>query len=96
MDAFQRIRHKGRRESELIHPRWTRIRGAVPVPPGSPAEGLFGHPGYFHTGAGVHLLSIMPDARLVIVFRLNTDGQWIDPGDTAQMQLVMMIVNTRL
>lgn len=66
------------------------------VPPGTPGAALFGYPGYFHTGVGVHLLVIMPQARLVVVMRLNTDTQWVDPGDTVQMQLIMMIVNARM
>lgn len=66
------------------------------IDPGTPGAALFGHPGFFHTGAGVHLLIVMPQAQLVLVIRLNTDGQWVDPGDPVQMQLVMMIINAKI
>jgi CubicO group peptidase (beta-lactamase class C family) len=66
------------------------------APPGSPAAQLFVYPCYFHTGAGVHVLVIMPEAKLVLVLRLDTDGLWVDPGDPAQMQLIATIVNARL
>jgi CubicO group peptidase (beta-lactamase class C family) len=66
------------------------------APTGSPAAALFGHACYFHTGIGVHLLVVMPDADLVLVVRLNTEGSWVDPGDDLQMQLVQSIVNARI
>ena len=66
------------------------------APPGSPAAALFGYSCYFHTGIGVHLLVIMPDAALVMVLRLNTEGSWVDPGDELQMQLIRSIVNARI
>ncbi len=66
------------------------------VSPGTPGADLFGNTGYFHTGAGVHLVVIMPPDQLVIVIRLNTDGAWTDPGDPVQMQLIMMIVDAKL
>ena len=66
------------------------------APEGSPAAELFVHPCYFHTGAGVHLVIIMPEANLVIVVRLDTDGNWTDPGDELQMQLISTIINARL
>jgi len=66
------------------------------APPGSPAADLFGYACYFHTGVGVHLLIIMPDAALVLVIRLNTEGSWVDPGDELQMELVRSIVNARI
>jgi len=66
------------------------------APEGSPAAELFVHPCYFHTGVGVHLLCIMPEIKLVIVMRLDTDGYWVDPGDAVQMQIIEMIINARL
>jgi CubicO group peptidase (beta-lactamase class C family) len=66
------------------------------APEGSPAAELFVYPSYFHTGAGVHLLAIMPDLKLVVVLRLDTDGYWEDPGDEAQMLLVSMIIHARI
>lgn len=66
------------------------------APEGSPAADLFVYPCYFHTGAGVHLLIIMPEIQLVLVIRHDTDGEWVDPGDPAQMHLISMIVNARV
>lgn len=66
------------------------------APAGSPAAQLFVHPCYFHTGVGVHLLVVMPQASLVLVLRVNTDGSWVDPGDPAQMYLISTIINGRL
>jgi len=66
------------------------------APPGTPAAALFGQSCYFHTGIGVHLLVVMPDAGLVLVIRLNTEGAWVDPGDDLQMQLLRSIVNARI
>lgn len=66
------------------------------APEGTPAADLFASPCFFHTGAGVHLLVVWPDLRLVVVIRLDTDGAWVDPGDGLQMDLVQKIVNARL
>jgi CubicO group peptidase (beta-lactamase class C family) len=64
------------------------------IPVGSPmAEGL-GTTGFFHTGVGVHALVILPEWKLVIVERIDTDGPWVDPGE-AGMALGMMIAQAR-
>jgi len=37
-----------------------------------PEESGFGN-GFYHTGTGVHLLAVLPDTKLVLVHRVNTD-----------------------
>lgn len=66
------------------------------APEGTPAADLFGARCFFHTGAGVHLVVVWTDLRLVVVIRLDTDGAWVDPGDELQMELIRKIVNARL
>jgi hypothetical protein len=56
---------------------------------------MIGYPGYFHTGAGVHALVIIPELELVIVERYDTDSDWEDPGD-AGFELAMMIIDARI
>lgn len=65
------------------------------IPEGSAFEQLIGSSGYYHTGVGVHMVSILPELKLVIVERYDTDGVWTDPGD-AGMELGLMIVNARI
>lgn len=65
------------------------------VPQGSGFGQLIGASGFYHTGVGVHIVIIIPDLKLVLVERYNTDGNWIDPGD-AGMQLGFMIINSRI
>ena len=54
-----------------------------------------GHGGFFHTGVGIHALAVLPDAKLVYVYRYDTDGEFQDPGD-ATIQLAAMIMKARL
>ena len=63
-------------------------------PEGSLVADLVGYPGYFHTGVGIHALVIIPDLKLVIVERYDTDGEWEDPD--VGMELGLMIINARL
>ena len=56
---------------------------------------LIGSPGYFHTGVGVHALIVVPELKLVLVERYDTDTDWTDPGEVG-MQLGLMIVNSRI
>ncbi len=65
------------------------------IPPGSVFQQLLGSSGYFHTGVGVHIVIILPDLKLVMVQRYDTDGDWVDPGD-AGIQLGLMVLNARL
>jgi CubicO group peptidase (beta-lactamase class C family) len=62
---------------------------------GSLIAQMAGYPGYFHTGIGVHALVIIPELKLVIVERFDTDGEWIDPGEVG-MELGIMIINARI
>jgi len=64
-------------------------------PEGSLLADMAGYPGYYHTGIGVHALVIVPELKLVMVERLDTDGDWVNPGDVG-MELGMMIINARI
>ena len=64
------------------------------IPKGSGFAQLIGSSGFYHTGIGVHILMILPELKLVIVQRLDTDGAWVDPGD-AGMELGLMVINAR-
>jgi CubicO group peptidase (beta-lactamase class C family) len=65
------------------------------IPQGTQLAQLVGTTGYYHTGVGVHALIVLPELKLVIVERVNTDGAWVDPGD-AGLQLGLMIINGRI
>jgi CubicO group peptidase (beta-lactamase class C family) len=54
-----------------------------------------GKGGFYHTGVGIHTLSVLPELKLVYIYRYDTDGEYKDPGD-ATIQLVSMIMNARL
>lgn len=54
-----------------------------------------GKGGFYHTGVGIHTLSILPEHKLVYVYRYDTDGEYEDPGE-ATIQLVSMILKARL
>ncbi|UCE19266.1 MAG: serine hydrolase [Gemmatimonadota bacterium] len=62
---------------------------------GSLLADMVGYPGYFHTGIGVHALVIVPELKLVVVERFDTDGPWVDPGEVG-LELGMMIMNARI
>jgi CubicO group peptidase (beta-lactamase class C family) len=64
-------------------------------PEGSVPAQLSGSAGYYHTGIGVHALIILPELKLVIVERYDTDGSWTDPGD-AGLELGLQIIKARL
>jgi hypothetical protein len=65
------------------------------IPEDSDLGRLIGFPGYFHGGADVHALVIIPDLKLVLVERFDTDQDWEDPGD-AGLELGLMIINARI
>ena len=65
------------------------------IPEASAFEQLIGASGYYHTGIGVHVVIILPELKLVLVERYDTDSTWTDPGD-AGIQLGLMIINSRL
>ena len=64
-------------------------------PEGSEFALTVGFSGYFHTGVGVHSLVIVPELKLVLVQRYDTDGDWTDPGDVG-FEIGRMIVNARI
>lgn len=65
------------------------------IPEGSGFEQLIGAPGFYHTGLGVHIVIIIPELKLVLVERYDTDGNWSDPGEVG-MELGFMIINSRI
>jgi CubicO group peptidase (beta-lactamase class C family) len=65
------------------------------APGGSELAEQVGSPFYFHTGVGVHVLLVIPDQKLVIVHRMNTDEDWVDPGEGIGI-LMSTIVEARL
>jgi len=68
---------------------WNVIKKDTPA-----AQMIDNHCVFFHTGIGVHLLMIIPDFKLVLVMRMDTEGDFTDPGDDSQL-LSMMIINAR-
>jgi len=65
------------------------------IPEDSAIGQMIGFPGYYHTGAGGHALVVIPDLKLVIVERYETDENWDAPG-SAGFELAMLIVDARL
>lgn len=65
------------------------------IPEGSLMAEMVGTSGFYHTGVGVHALVILPELKLVIVERFDTDGEWVDPGEVG-MELGIMIINARI
>lgn len=67
------------------------------VRPGSAFSNILfdGKGAFYHTGVGIHALSVLPELKLVYVYRYDTDGDFKDPGE-ATIQLVSMIMNARL
>ena len=63
------------------------------VIPGSVFSNMIfdGQGGFYHTGVGIHTLSVLPGHKIVYVYRYDTDGEFQDPGD-ATIQLVAMIM----
>lgn len=66
------------------------------IPKGSEAAQLAGNNKiFFHTGIGVHMLMIIPEIKLVLVMRMDTDGEWTDPGeDTLDLALMILTAHT--
>jgi CubicO group peptidase (beta-lactamase class C family) len=66
------------------------------VPKGTPASNMIfnGTGGYYHTGVGIHTLAVLPELKMVYIYRYDTDGEFQDPGE-ATIQLVSMIMNAR-
>jgi CubicO group peptidase (beta-lactamase class C family) len=67
------------------------------VKPGSAFSNMLfdGQGAFYHTGMGIHTLSVLPSQKLVYVYRYDTDGDFQDPGE-ATIQLAAMIMKARL
>jgi CubicO group peptidase (beta-lactamase class C family) len=65
------------------------------IPDGSGFAQMIGASGFYHTGVGVHIVLVLPELKLVLVERYDTDGSWTDSGD-AGMELGLMIINARI
>ena len=59
-----------------------------------PEELGFGN-GFYHTGAGVHLLAVLPETKLVLVHRVDTDKDFDITGNEF-LQLMYMIAEARI
>jgi len=65
------------------------------IPEDSEMGQMIGYPGYYHTGAGGHVLLIIPDLKLVIVERYAMDQNWDEPGSDG-FELTMLILDAHL
>ena len=57
--------------------------------------GMIGYTGFFHTGVGIHALIVIPELKLVIVERYDTDGYYTDPGEIG-LEIGMAIINAKM
>ncbi|UCD79783.1 MAG: serine hydrolase [Desulfobacterales bacterium] len=65
------------------------------IPEDSEMGQMIGYPGYYHTAADGYVLVVIPDLKLVIVERYDTDRNWEDPEDDA-FELSMLILDARI
>jgi hypothetical protein len=65
------------------------------IPEDSEIGQMIGHPGYYYTGSGGHVLVIIPDLKLVIVERYLTQPDWDVPG-AAGFELSMLILDAKI
>jgi hypothetical protein len=65
------------------------------IPEDSEIGQMIGYPGYYHTGAGGHVPVVIPDLKLVIVERYDSQQDWDEPG-AAGFELAMLILDARL
>jgi CubicO group peptidase (beta-lactamase class C family) len=65
------------------------------IPEDSEIGQMIGYPGYYHTGTGGQALVIIPDLKLVIVERYDTQQDWDVPG-AAGFELAMLILDARI
>ncbi len=61
----------------------------------SMVHNIIGYSGYYHTGIGIHALIIIPELKLVVVERYDTDGYYTDPGDKG-LEIGMAIINAKI
>ncbi len=57
---------------------------------------MIGAAGYLHAGLGGHILAVFPDEELVVVARVDTDGDGPHPGERASLKLVNMILGAQV
>lgn len=65
------------------------------IPEDSEIGQMIGYPGYYHTAADGYALVVIPDLKLVIVERYDTDHDWEDPEDDA-FELSMLIIDANI
>ena len=65
------------------------------IPEDSEIGQMIGYPGYYHTAADGYVLVVIPDLKLVIVERYDTDHDWEDPEDDA-FELTMLIIDAHI
>jgi CubicO group peptidase (beta-lactamase class C family) len=63
---------------------------------GSRMARLLGGPGLFFSGIGVHSLAVIPELKLVLVVRMDTDGDWTPPAPGTGGKLYSMITGARI
>jgi len=66
------------------------------IPENSAFAEVIGSSGYYHTGVALHVLMILPEQKLVIVLRYDTDGNWTAPVDDVKMEIGLMIINAKI
>jgi hypothetical protein len=54
-----------------------------------------GGTGFFFSGVGVHVLTIIPELKLVLVLRMDTDRKWAHPPRQDNARLFSMITAAR-
>ncbi len=65
------------------------------IPEDSEIGQMIGYPGYYHSAADGYVLVVIPDLKLVIVERYDTDQNWEDPEDDV-FELGMLIIDARM
>ncbi len=63
---------------------------------GSRMAKLLGGAGIFFSGIGVHSLAVIPELKLVLVLRMDTDGDWTPPAPGTGGKLYSMITGARM
>lgn len=56
---------------------------------------MIGYTGFYHTGVGIHALIVIPELKLVIVERYDTDGYYTNPGEKG-LEIGMAIINAKI
>jgi len=65
------------------------------IPEDSEIGQMIGYPGYYHTIADGYVLVVIPDLKLVIVERYDTDHNWENTEDDA-FELSMLIIDAHI